>query len=93
MNHRALGPCSMTLESQATPYYEAMKHVVPLFRHLFERYEPNSVCMCKYNQYLIVGFGDNDHAIKELMRFIDMTSKKYTQEDDSCNGGAPNYKR
>ena len=27
MNRRALGPCSMTLESQATPYYEAMKHV------------------------------------------------------------------
>jgi hypothetical protein len=40
-----------------------------------------------------VGFGDNDHATRELIRFIEMTSRKYTQEDDSFNGGAPNYKR
>jgi hypothetical protein len=48
---------------------------------------------CKCNQVIIVGFGDNDHAIRELIRFIEMISRKYTQEDDSCNGGAPNYKR
>ena len=50
-------------------------------------------CVCKCNQALIVGFGDNDHAIGELMRFIELTSRRHTNEDDSYNGGAPNYKR
>jgi hypothetical protein len=30
---------------------------------------------CKCNQALIVGFGDNDHTIRGLMRFIKMTSR------------------
>jgi hypothetical protein len=30
---------------------------------------------CKCNQDLIVGFGDNDHMIRGLMRFIEMTSR------------------
>ena len=46
--------------------------------------------MC--NQALIVGFGDNDHAIRELMRFIEMTSREFIFEDATRNGGAPNYK-
>ena len=39
-----------------------------------------------------MGFGDNDHAIRELMRFIEMTSRKFIFEDATRNGGAPNYK-
>ena len=46
----------------------------------------------KCNQALIVGFGDNDHTIKELMRFIEMTSREFIFEDVTQNGGAPNYK-
>jgi len=30
---------------------------------------------CKCNQALIVGFGDNDHMIRGLMRFIEMISR------------------
>ena len=36
-----------------------------------------------------MGFGDNDHAIKELMRFIEMTSRESIFEDVTRNGGAP----
>jgi hypothetical protein len=36
-----------------------------------------------------VGFGDNDHTIRELMRFIEMTSKRFIKEDVIHNGGAP----
>ena len=39
-----------------------------------------------------MGFGDNDHVIRELMRFIEMTSRKFIFEDATRNGGAPNYK-
>ena len=35
----------------------------------------------KCNQALIVGFGDNNHAIRELMRFIEMTSREFIFED------------
>jgi hypothetical protein len=31
--------------------------------------------LCKCNQALIVGFGDNDHTIRGLMSFIEMTSR------------------
>jgi hypothetical protein len=30
---------------------------------------------CKCNQALIVGFGDNDHTVRGLMRFIEMTNR------------------
>ena len=40
-----------------------------------------------------MGFGDNDHVIRGLMRFIEMTSRKFRIEDITHNGGAPNYKR
>ena len=43
-------------------------------------------------QALFVGFGDNDNAIRELMRFIKMTSKEFIFEDATWNGGVPNYK-
>jgi hypothetical protein len=36
-----------------------------------------------------VGFGDNDHAIRGLMRFIEMTSREFRIEDVVHNGGAP----
>ena len=39
-----------------------------------------------------MGFGDNDHAIKELMRFIEMTRRESIFEDVTRNGGAHNYK-
>ena len=29
-----------------------------------------------------MGFGDNDHTIRELMRFIEMTSRESKNEDD-----------
>ena len=35
----------------------------------------------KCNQALFVGFGDNDLAIRELMRFIDVISRKFIFED------------
>ena len=46
----------------------------------------------KCNQALIVGFGDNDHVIRELMRFIKMTSREFIFEDATRNGGSSNYK-
>ena len=36
-----------------------------------------------------MGFGDNGHAIRELMRFIEMTSREFMFEDATQNGGAP----
>ena len=36
-------------------------------------------------------FGDNDHAIRELIRFIEMTSREFMFEDDTRNEGASNY--
>ena len=39
-----------------------------------------------------MGFGDNDHTIRELMKFIEMTSIEFIFEDATQNGGAPNYK-
>ena len=39
-----------------------------------------------------MGFDDNDHTVRELMRFIEMTSTKFIFEDVTRNGGAPNYK-
>ena len=39
-----------------------------------------------------MGFGDNDHAIRVLIRFIEMTSREFIFEDAIRNGGAPNYK-
>ena len=36
-----------------------------------------------------MGFGDNDHAIRELMRFIEMTSREFIFDDATRNGGAP----
>ena len=48
-------------------------------------------CNWKCNQALIVGFGDNDHTIRELMSFIEMTSRESIIEDVIQNGGSPNY--
>ena len=39
-----------------------------------------------------MSFGDNGHAIRELMRFIEMTNREFMFEDATRNGGAPNYK-
>ena len=39
-----------------------------------------------------MSFGDNDLAIRELMRFIEMISIKFIFEDVTQNEGAPNYK-
>ena len=36
-----------------------------------------------------MGFSDNDHAIRELIRFIDMTSREFIFEDATQNEGAP----
>jgi hypothetical protein len=38
---------------------------------------------CKCNQALFVGFDDNDHTIRGLMRFIEMTSKQNKNEDNA----------
>jgi hypothetical protein len=48
---------------------------------------------CKCNQALIVGFGDNDHMIRGLMSFIEMTSRYNKNDDNTCDGGASNYKK
>ena len=37
----------------------------------------------------IVGFGIDDHQIRGLMRFIEMTSRDFKIEDVIRNGGAP----
>ena len=39
-----------------------------------------------------MGFGDNDHTIRGLMRFIEMISRESMIEDVIQNGGALNYK-
>ena len=39
-----------------------------------------------------MGFSDNDHGIRELMRFIEMTSREFMFENATQNEGAPNYK-
>ena len=39
-----------------------------------------------------MGFGVDDHLIRELMRFIKMTSSEFIIEDITWKGGAPNYK-
>ena len=39
-----------------------------------------------------MGFSDNDHGIRELMRFIEMTSREFIFEDATRYEGAPNYK-
>ena len=36
-----------------------------------------------------MGFGNNDHAIRELIRFIEMTNREFIFEDATRNGGAP----
>ena len=36
-----------------------------------------------------MGFGDNDHVIRELIRFIEMTSRESIFEDVTRNGGDP----
>lgn len=38
-----------------------------------------------------MGFGDNDHAIRGLMRFMKLTSKLRKKEDNRYDGGAPNH--
>ena len=38
-----------------------------------------------------MGFGDNDHTIRELMKFIEMTSREFIFEDATRSEGAPNY--
>jgi hypothetical protein len=40
-----------------------------------------------------VGFGDNDHVIRGLTRFIEITSRELRIKDVIQNGGTPNYKR
>jgi hypothetical protein len=40
-----------------------------------------------------VGFDDNDHAIRKLIRSIEMISRRFIIDDVIYNGGAPNYKR
>ena len=39
-----------------------------------------------------MGFGDNDHIIRELMRFIEMTNMESIFKDVTQNRGDPNYK-
>jgi hypothetical protein len=36
-----------------------------------------------------VGFGVDDHLLRGLMRFIEMTSREYTLEDVILNRGGP----
>ena len=36
-----------------------------------------------------MGFGDDDGTFRELMRFIEMTSREFMFEDATRNGGAP----
>jgi hypothetical protein len=40
-----------------------------------------------------MGFGVDDHQIRELMRFIEMTSSELKNKNDVQVAGAPNYKR
>jgi len=41
----------------------------------------------------MVGFGDNDDVIRDLMRFIEMTSWGIVIEDVMHKGGVLNYKK
>ena len=41
----------------------------------------------------IVGFGIDDHQIRGLIRFIEMTSRESKNEDDIKGCRCPNYKR
>ena len=41
----------------------------------------------KCNQAIIVGFGNNDHTIRGLMRFIEMISRESKNEDDEQVAG------
>jgi len=36
-----------------------------------------------------VGFGDNDHAIREPIRFIEIIRTEFIFKDATRNGGAP----
>ena len=36
-----------------------------------------------------MGFGDNDHTIRDPMKFIEMTSREFIFEDATRNGGPP----
>ena len=36
-----------------------------------------------------MGFSDNGNAIRDLMKFIEMTSRELIFEDATRNGGAP----
>jgi hypothetical protein len=38
---------------------------------------------------LFMGFGVDDHLIRELMRFIEMTCREFKKEDDVQVGGSP----
>ena len=38
---------------------------------------------------LYVSFGIDDHLIRELMRFIEMTCREFKKEDDVQVGGSP----
>jgi hypothetical protein len=38
---------------------------------------------------LFVGFGVDDHLIRELMRFIEMICREFKKEDDVQVGGFP----
>jgi len=60
-----------------------------VMRYYLHHGKPLRYYFCKCNQALIVDFGDNDHAIRGLMRFIEMTSKRFIKEDVIHNGGAP----
>jgi hypothetical protein len=40
-----------------------------------------------------MGFGDNDHMIRGLMSFIEMTSRYNNIDDNTCDGGDSNYKK
>ena len=39
-----------------------------------------------------MGFGDNNHETRELMRFIEMTGREFIFKDATRNREAPNYK-
>jgi hypothetical protein len=41
----------------------------------------------------IVGFGVDDHQIRGLMRFVEMTGRESKNEDNIQVAVAPNYKR
>jgi hypothetical protein len=69
------------IQARVSPYLGADKecthaktpHVRPLFMSKILKFKSRGDCKC--NQALIVGFGDNDHMIRGLMRFIEMISR------------------